>query len=182
VAKKRKEPRQDELLAEQIVNGVLGTSTVERDDNSRPGMVDALLDPGNSSAPRRPGFALIAAYDAGVLVGFGYAFPCTPAYWFGTELLPSIPEPARSTEHLVGLCELAVRPAWQDQGIGSRLHQALVDALAPLYIRLLAMPGNTDSQRLYRRLGYTYAGPYRNTPDGAVFDLLLLEVPADSQP
>lgn len=51
MAKKRKEPRQDELLAEQIVNGVLGTSTVERDDNSRPGMVDALLDPGNSSGP-----------------------------------------------------------------------------------------------------------------------------------
>ena len=127
---------------------------------------------------RRPGFALVAAYDAGVLVGFGYAFPCTPAYWFGPELLPSIPEPARSTEHLVGLCELAVRPAWQDRGIGSRLHQALVDALAPRYISLLAMPGNADSQRLYRRLGYTYAGPYRNTPGGAVFDLLLLEVPA----
>jgi len=127
---------------------------------------------------RRPGFTLIAAYDAGTLVGFGYAFPCTPAYWFGPELLPQMPEPARTTEHLVGLCELAVRPGWQDQGIGSRLHQVLVDALAPHYISLLAMPGNADSQRLYRRLGYTYAGPYRNAPGGAVFDLLLLEVPA----
>lgn len=128
---------------------------------------------------RHLGFALIAAYDAGVLVGFGYAFPCTPDYWFGPELLPQIPEPARTTEHLVGLCELAVRPGWQDRGIGSRLHQALVDALAPRYISLLAMPGNADSQRLYRRLGYTYAGPYRNTRGGPVFDLLLLDVPGD---
>ncbi|MHA6757133.1 GNAT family N-acetyltransferase [Streptacidiphilus sp. PAMC 29251] len=102
---------------------------------------------------KRPGFTLIAAYDAGVLVGFGYAFPCTPAYWFGTELLPQIPEAARSTEHLVGLCELAVRPSWQDRGIGSRLHHALVEALASRYISLLAMPGNADSQRLYRRTG-----------------------------
>nr|WP_225448743.1 GNAT family N-acetyltransferase [Streptacidiphilus sp. P02-A3a] len=113
---------------------------------------------------------------AGVLVGFGYAFPCTPSYWFGAELLPRIPEPARTTEHLVGLCELAVRPAWQDRGIGSRLHQALVDALAPRYVSLLAMPGNSDSQRLYRRLGYNYVGPYRNTPGGPEFDLLLLDL------
>jgi len=127
-----------------------------------------------TSHARHPGFVLAAAYDAGILVGFGYAFPCTPLYWFGTELLPAIPEPARSTDRLMGLCELAVRPGWQDRGIGSRLHQTLIDAIGPHYASLLAMPGNTDSQRLYRRLGYTYAGPYRNAPGGAVFDLLLL--------
>jgi len=126
---------------------------------------------------RHQGFALVLAFAAGDPVGFVYGFGCEPAYWFGPELLPDLPEAVRTTENLVGLCELAVRPGWQGRGIGSRLHQALVDALAPRYISLLAMPGNADSQRLYRRLGYTYASPYRNAPDGAVFDLLLLEVP-----
>ena len=87
-----------------------------------------------------------------------------------------LPEAVRTTDNLAGLCELAVRPGWQGRGIGSHLHQALADALAPRYLSLLAMPG-ADSQRLYRRLGYTYVGPYRSAPGGAVFDLLLLEVP-----
>lgn len=89
-------------------------------------------------------------------------------------MLPQIPEAARTTEHMVGLCEHVVRPGWQDRGIGSRLHQALVDALAPACISLLAMFRDADSQRLYHRLGYTCAGPCRNSPGGAVFDLLLL--------
>lgn len=51
MAKKRKKPKPDELRAEQIVNAVLGTSTVERDDNSHPGMPDAILRSGNSADP-----------------------------------------------------------------------------------------------------------------------------------
>ncbi|MFI8075501.1 hypothetical protein ACIF85_43125 [Streptomyces sp. NPDC086033] len=33
---------------------------------------------------------------------------------------------------------------------------------------------NTADRTLYERLGYTYAGPYRNEPGGTVYDLLLL--------
>lgn len=39
---------------------------------------------------------------------------------------------------------------------------------------------HADSQRPYRRLGYTYAGPYRDAPGGAMFDLLLLRVHVNS--
>ncbi|MCZ4101086.1 GNAT family N-acetyltransferase [Streptomyces sp. H39-C1] len=123
---------------------------------------------------RHEGFTLVAAYTHGAMVGFGYAFPCSAQYWYGS-LLPAIPEPAR-TGRLMGLCELAVTPARQSQGIGSRLHAELLTAIAPQWSSLLVRPDNTGGRGLYDRLGYTYAGPYRNEPDGPVFDLLLLQV------
>ncbi|MCX5401318.1 GNAT family N-acetyltransferase [Streptomyces sp. NBC_00102] len=128
---------------------------------------------------RHQGFTLVAAYTSGSMVGFGYAFPCTPEYWYGPELLPEIPEHVRAGR-LMGLCELAVTPARQSQGIGSRLHTELLKAIDPDYASLLVRPDNTAGRTLYDRLGYTYAGPYRNEPDGPVYDLLLLEVENDS--
>ncbi|MFI8992168.1 GNAT family N-acetyltransferase [Streptomyces antimycoticus] len=123
---------------------------------------------------RHEGFTLAAAYAHGSMVGFGYAFPCTPEYWYG-QLLPEIPEHIRAGR-LMGLCELAVSPAWQSQGIGSRLHAALLKAINPEWSSLLVRPDNAEGRRLYERMGYRYAGPYRNTPEGPEFDLLLLHV------
>ncbi|MEK8175010.1 GNAT family N-acetyltransferase [Streptomyces sp. M19] len=108
------------------------------------------------------------------MVGFGYAMPCTPEYWYG-DLLPNIPEHVRAGR-LMGLCELAVTPARQSQGIGTRLHAALLTAIAPEWSSLLVSPDNPVGRALYDRLGYTYAGPYRNEPGGPVYDLLLLRV------
>ncbi len=125
---------------------------------------------------KHEGFTLAAAYANGSMVGFGYAFPCTAEYWYG-DLLPQIPEHIRAGR-LMGLCELAVAPAQQSKGIGSRLHAALVAAIAPEWSSLLVRPDNTAGRGLYDRLGYTYAGPYRNEPGGPVYDLLLLQVQA----
>lgn len=121
---------------------------------------------------RHAGFTLAAAYDTGTLVGFGYGFPCSAEYWYGKELLPDIPAEAR--ENLVGICELAVRPGWQSQGIGAKLHQHLIDATAPTWTSLLVRPDNPRGRALYDRLGYRYAGPYRNGDD--TYDLLIARV------
>lgn len=125
---------------------------------------------------KHEGFTLAAAYAGGTMVGFGYAFPASPEYWYG-DLLPQIPEHVRAGR-LMGLCELAVTPARQSKGIGSRLHAELLEALAPEWSSLLVRPDNTAGRGLYERLGYTYAGPYRNEPGGMVYDLLLLQVQA----
>lgn len=124
---------------------------------------------------KHPGFTLVVAYAGGTPVGFGYAFPCSADYWFGSGLVNQVPEDAR-TERLMGLCELAVRPPWQSRGIGTRLHTALLQAINPKWSSLLALPSNQRGQDLYARLGYGHAGEYRNTPDGPAFDLLLLRV------
>ncbi|UWE12961.1 GNAT family N-acetyltransferase [Actinacidiphila bryophytorum] len=118
---------------------------------------------------RHRGFTLAAAYEAGTLVGFGYGFPCTAEYWYGEELLPRIPAEAR--EGLMGLCEGAVRPPWQSRGIGTLLHERLVQAVSPRWTSLLVSPANTRGRALYERLGYRYAGPYRNGDD--TYDLLI---------
>ncbi|MGW3957098.1 GNAT family N-acetyltransferase [Streptomyces sp. NPDC004752] len=109
-------------------------------------------------------------------VGFGYAFPRAPEYWFGHELLPQIPEHVR-VGRLMRLCELAVTPAWQGQDIGTRLHTGLRTAINPEWSSLLARPDNTAGRALYERLGYRYTGPYRIEPGGPAYDLLLRQVP-----
>lgn len=121
---------------------------------------------------RHAGFTLAVAYEAGTLVGFAYGFPCSAEYWYGEELLPHIPAEAR--EKLMGLCEGAVRPGWQSRGIGTRLHHALVEAVSPRWTSLLVSPANTRGRALYDRLGYRFAGPYRNGDE--TYDLLIARV------
>ncbi|MCX4462447.1 hypothetical protein OOK58_59245 [Streptomyces sp. NBC_01728] len=56
------------------------------------------------------------------------------------------------------------------------MHAELLRAINPEWSSLLVRPDNTSGRGLYDRLGYEYAGPYRNTADGPEFDLLLLQV------
>ncbi|MET9674664.1 GNAT family N-acetyltransferase [Streptomyces sp. NPDC006482] len=146
-------------------------------DTAHPDIADAGFTPAAlrrqiTGHARRDDFTLITAYADGHLIGYGYDFRCTPAYWYGEALLPHItPEDAHTTTALAGICELAVRPGRQGHCIGTRIHQGLLDAM-PSWVSLLAMPGAT-SQHLYRRLGYQYAGPYKTGPDGPELDLLL---------
>ncbi|HEY8980150.1 MAG TPA: GNAT family N-acetyltransferase [Streptomyces sp.] len=94
---------------------------------------------------------MAVAYAGGEAVGFGYGFPCDATYWFGEQLLGRVPE-------------------------GTRLHTALLQAITPKWSSLLVQPENSQGWNLYQRLGYRYAGPYRNTPTGPEYDLLLLRV------
>ncbi|MEV0348542.1 GNAT family N-acetyltransferase [Nonomuraea sp. NPDC050680] len=143
-------------------------------DVAQAGFTPEMLRPQITGHTRHDQFTLIATYADGHLIGFGYGFRCTPAYWYGEDLLPSITPEARTTNALAGICELAVRRAWQGHGVGTRIHAELLDALKPEWVSLLAMPGDQPAQRLYRRLGYHYAGPYQAGANGPILDLLLL--------
>ena len=107
----------------------------------------------------------------------GYAFPCTPEYQYG-ELLPEIPEHVRAGR-LMGLYELVVIPA-QAQGIGSRLHPALLKDINPDHVSLLIRPDNTDAQSV-RPSRLHLRGPVPHVPGGPVYDLLLLKLDADAR-
>ncbi|MFD3676852.1 GNAT family N-acetyltransferase [Streptomyces sp. NPDC058613] len=164
-----------ELLLDTLVD-TWADAHAEQPDVADAGFTPDALRRQITGHARRDDFALIAAYADGHLIGYGYGFRCTPAYWYGKDLLPHItPEDARTTDSLAGICELAVRPSWQGQGAGAHIHQALLDAMRPRWVSLLAMPG-APAQRLYQRLGYRYAGPYKAGPDGPVLDLLLLHI------
>ncbi|MEU4118953.1 GNAT family N-acetyltransferase [Kitasatospora sp. NPDC028055] len=126
---------------------------------------------------RHERFTLIVASLAGHDIGFAYGFRCSPAYWFGAQLLLAIPPEARTTAALAGICELAVRTHQQGQGIGTHLHAALLEALHAEWASLLAMPGDRPARRLYDRFGYRYVGPYHPGPDQPALDLLLLRTP-----
>ncbi|MFC5661441.1 GNAT family N-acetyltransferase [Kitasatospora misakiensis] len=142
------------------------------DDVAQAGFTPETLRRQITGHARRDEFTLIVAYAAGQAVGIGYGFRCTPDYWFG-DLRPAITAQARDTDSLAGICELAVRTGWHGQGVGTSIHAALVAALRTQWVSLLAMPGDSPARRLYDRLGYEYAGPYR-VGDGPVLDLLLL--------
>ncbi|MGW2541162.1 N-acetyltransferase family protein [Kitasatospora sp. NPDC001574] len=143
-------------------------------DVARAGFTPETLRRQIAGHARRDEFTLIAAYAAGQVVGFGYGFRCTPAYWYGEDLLLTIPPQARDADSLAGICELAVRTSWHGQGVGTSIHNALVAALRTQWVSLLAMPGDRPSRHLYDHLGYTYAGPYTAGPGGPVLDLLLM--------
>lgn len=53
-------------------------------------------------------------------------------------------------------------------------HQYLVRAVSLRWTSLLVSPANTRGRALYDRLGYQYAGPYRNGDD--TYDLLIAHV------
>ncbi|MDH6625413.1 hypothetical protein M2271_003224 [Streptomyces sp. LBL] len=123
---------------------------------------------------RHEGFTPVAAYACGSMVGFGYTFPCTPEYWYD-ELLPEIPEHVRAGR-LMTCANSPSPPPGGPGGIGPRLHAELLKSINTQWSSLLVRPDNTAGRRLYELLGYTYAAPYRNEPDGPVYELLLLQV------
>ncbi len=148
-----------------------------RDDVADAGFTPAALRRQITGHTRHDQFTLVTAHsaDGRAPIGFGYGFRCSPAYWLGPTLLATISSPVTTVCELAGVCELAVYPAWQGRGVGSTIHHALLDALATNWASLLAMPGDDrPERRLYRRLGYQYAGPYQPTRDAPVLDLLLL--------
>ena len=76
--------------------------------------------------------------------------------------------------HVLTDLTVAVHPAWQGRGVGSRLFRALFAAAADLTpkverIELMAREGNTDAIRLYERLGFRVEGRFPGRvrmPDG----------------
>ena len=99
--------------------------------------------------PGSPDLLLVAVAADGELVG-------------GAGLHPVAATPRRRHAMCLGM---QVQPAWQRQGVGSRLLAALVDVadnwLGLLRLELDVYADNAKAQALYRRFGFVEEGVHR---------------------
>ena len=116
----------------------------------------------DNAVPGKPDLLLVAVTDAGEVVG-------------GAGLHPVGASPRRRHAMTLGM---QVQPAWQRQGIGTQLLQALVDYadnwLGLLRLELEVYADNRKAQALYRRFGFVEEGLHKcdTLRDGVYVDSL----------
>ena len=116
---------------------------------------------GGDRVPRhaqREGFRFLGAFDAKKrLVGFVYGYTGAPGQWWYDKVAAGLDETSRAEwlerEHFE-LTELAVEPAFQGRGIGSRLHDAVLEGLPHDRALLSALAENGRVIRFYERRGW----------------------------
>jgi len=108
-----------------------------------------------------PGFRAAAAWAAGAdLVGFGYGHTSLPGQWWHDRAAGAL-APEKAARWLDGpfvVVDLAVRPRSQRQGIGSRLHDLLLEHLPHAAAVLSARQDDAGAQRLYHGRGWQEIG------------------------
>jgi ribosomal protein S18 acetylase RimI-like enzyme len=105
---------------------------------------------------RREGFRLVVARVAGRVVGFAYGYTGQRGQWWTDVVARAMPEEV-VREWLGGhfaFVELAVAPEFQRCGIGTALHDALLEGLSHPRALLSALDAPTPALRLYGRKGW----------------------------
>ena len=116
---------------------------------------------GGDRVPRhagRDGFRFLGAFGPGNrLVGFVYGYTGAPGQWWYDRVAAALAPAARAEwfepSHFE-LTELAVDPARQDSGIGSRLHDAVLAGLPHDRALLSALADNGRVIRFYEHRGW----------------------------
>ena len=115
-----------------------------------------------NAVPGKPDLLLVAVADDGEIVG-------------GAGLHPVGASPRRRHAMTLGM---QVQPAWQRQGVGTRLLESLVDYadnwLGLLRLELEVYADNHKAQALYKRFGFAEEGVHRcdTLRDGVYVDSL----------
>jgi GNAT superfamily N-acetyltransferase len=125
---------------------------------------------------RQPGFVLAAAWHGGYLVGFAAGMPlrASTSWWRGL----TTPLPEGDTEEYPGrtfaLTDLAVRAAWRRQGVGTALHDLVLDGRTEERATLTAAPGASAAQSALRAWGWRKVARARGEgPGREVLDVLV---------
>jgi ribosomal protein S18 acetylase RimI-like enzyme len=132
----------------------------------------------------REGFrAFCAVNGAGDVVGMTYGYRGAPGQWWhdavAAALEPDVAE--RWLRDSYELVELAVHPAWQNQGIGTALIAALLSGV-PQATCVLSTRSDSRAHRLYRRLGFQVLTEMRFAPGGAPFYIMGRPLPFEGIP
>lgn len=135
---------------------------------------------GGDRVPRhaaRDGFVFLGAFGpAGRLVGFVYGYTGAPGQWWYDRVAAALDAPQRAEwlerPHFE-LTELAVDPAYQDSGIGTRLHDTLLERLPHERALLSALADNGRVIRFYEHRGWHVLLPrLRFEPGRPLFAIL----------
>ena len=111
----------------------------------------------------RPGFAIVAAVDEGRLVGFAYGYRGEPGQWWHDAVRAAMEPPQRGRRLRPGhveLAELHVAHRWRREGVGGRLHDALLGSYpdAPTAV-LSTQTANAPALSLYAGRGWEVVVP-----------------------
>jgi GNAT superfamily N-acetyltransferase len=105
----------------------------------------------------REAYKFAGAFDEkGQLLGFAYGYATSAAKWRCTYVRPAMTEHV-AEEWLDGawqFTEIAVDPQWQGRGVGSRLHNALLQDLPYQRAVLSTLQADTTSHKMYRSRGW----------------------------
>lgn len=107
---------------------------------------------------RYAGFRCCAARRSGrdSIVGFAYGYTGAPGQWW-YDVVANVLDPEVAKAWLPGhfeVVELAVAPSAQGEGVGGRLHDALLAGLPHPTAMLSTLQAQTRGQRLYRKRGW----------------------------
>jgi ribosomal protein S18 acetylase RimI-like enzyme len=108
-----------------------------------------------------PGFRATAAWGPGAdLVGFAYGHTSRPGQWWHDRVAPALAPDvaARWLDEPFVVVNLAVRPRRRREGIGSRLHDLLLESAPHGRAVLTARQDDADVQRLYHGRGWQEIG------------------------
>lgn len=107
---------------------------------------------------QRENFRLATAREeaGGELVGFAYGYTSSPGQWWRDNVEQALGplEIDRWLKHAFELVEFAVLPEKQGQGIGSRLHDALLEGLPHRTALLSTLEAETPALGMYLRRGW----------------------------
>lgn len=106
----------------------------------------------------RAGFRLVLARDDrdGTVVGFTYGYTLAPGHWWYEQVAPLLPPEGMSAilDDAFLLTQIAVTPRAQGQGLGSRLHDALLDGIPQPRALLSTRQDDSPARHLYARRGW----------------------------
>ncbi len=126
------------------------------------------------------GFRMIVArsHSDGSIVGFSYGYDLAPGQWWYEHVAPQLPFGVADLllDDAFLLTQLAVLPAFQRQGIGRQLHDALLERPTRAKALLSTRQADSPAQRLYRSRGWRLVSGNVDFP-GANHPYQILELP-----
>ena len=126
---------------------------------------------------RHAGFRFVGAFaPGGRLVGFVYGYTGASGQWWHDKVAAALDSETRAAwlepPHFE-LTEIAVDPPYQGHGVGSRLHDAILEGLPGDRALLSALADNAPVLRFYARRGWrVLLDELRFEPGRPVFSIL----------